>query len=126
MAHLFAVTIDCTDPWRLAAFYRAFLGGELYWTNDDFVALAGESPVRLDFQRVSNDPPPAWPDPAAPRRVHLDFEVDDLERATEDVLALGAVLADSQPGGRRFRVLLDPEGHPFCLATPEAATLRER
>jgi catechol 2,3-dioxygenase-like lactoylglutathione lyase family enzyme len=124
MAHLFAVTIDCADPRRLAAFYRGFLGGELYSTNDDFVALAGEGPVRLDFQRVPNHPPPPWPDPAAPRRLHLDLSVDDLDRASAEVLALGAALARLQPGGARFRVFLDPEGHPFCLVAREAATLR--
>jgi catechol 2,3-dioxygenase-like lactoylglutathione lyase family enzyme len=124
MTHLFAVTIDCADPRRLAEFYRGFLGGELYATNDDFVVLSGERPVRLDFQRVPNDRPPTWPDPAAPRRLHLDLSVDDLDRGSTDVLALGATLAARQPGGDRFRVFLDPEGHAFCLVAREASTLR--
>lgn len=121
-ASLFAVTIDCPDPAALARFYQRFLGGNCYCTDDDFVTLAVRGSVRLDFQRVANPRPARWPDPAAPRRVHLDFSVEDLEQAERQVLDLGAELAEHQPGGRRFRVFLDPAGHPFCLtdaAIPE-------
>jgi catechol 2,3-dioxygenase-like lactoylglutathione lyase family enzyme len=120
VAQLFAVTVDCPDPKELARFYQAFTGWELSWSNDDFVVLSGDDGVRIDFQRVPN-PPSGWPDPAAPRRVHLDFRVEDLAEAEAQVLGLGATLAEHQPGGRRFRVLLDPAGHPFCLVTRSAA-----
>jgi hypothetical protein len=55
-----------------------------------------------------NDQPPPWPDRAGPRRLYLDFVVDDLDKAEIHLRGLGAVLADSQPGGQRCRVLLDP------------------
>ena len=29
---------------------------------------------------------------------------------------LGATRPEHQPGGDRWRVMLDPAGHPFCLA----------
>ncbi|MEU5996115.1 VOC family protein [Spirillospora sp. NPDC047418] len=122
---LFAVTIDCPDPTSLARFYQQFLGGDLHSTNDDFTALTIEGDVRLDFQRVGNPRPARWPGPAAPRRVHLDFSVDDLDAAEERVLRCGAELAEHQPGGGRFRVFLDPAGHPFCLADAESAALRD-
>jgi len=122
-ARLCAVTIDCSEPVQLALFYQQFLGGALYSSNNDFVVLSTDGDVRLDFQRVPNEQPPPWPDRAAPRRVHLDFIVDDLGEAEIRLLGLGAVLADSQPGGQRFRVLLDPAGHPFCLATAAAAAI---
>ena len=48
--------------------------------------------------------------------VHLDIEVDDLERETARAVAAGARLADHQPQ-EHVRVLLDPAGHPFCLYT---------
>jgi catechol 2,3-dioxygenase-like lactoylglutathione lyase family enzyme len=121
MPELFAVTIDCPDPAALARFYQSFLGGSLHAPNDTFVALLTGGQVRLDFQRVANPEPRPWPGPDAARRVHLDFAVDDLEAAEAEVLALGAVLADVQPGGERFRVFVDPAGHPFCLATRAAA-----
>lgn len=117
---LFAVTVDCPDPTRLARFYQAFLGGQLRSSNPDFVVLTSDHDVRLDFQRAADHRPPPWPDPAAPHRLHLDFSVDDLERAERQLIGLGAELASHQPGGRRFRVLLDPAGHPFCIVTTDA------
>jgi catechol 2,3-dioxygenase-like lactoylglutathione lyase family enzyme len=123
---LFAVTIDCPDPAELARFYRAFLGGALSVSpNPDYVALIIDGSVRLDFQRVANPEPARWPDPNAARRLHLDFAVDDLDQAEEQILSNGAVLADVQPGGSRFRVLLDPAGHPFCIAVRSAALISE-
>ncbi|MEV0403758.1 VOC family protein [Actinoallomurus sp. NPDC050550] len=123
---LFAVTIDCPDPAGLVRFYQAFLGGELsFSSNEDFAALVIDGSVRLDFQRVSNPAPARWPDPDAARRLHLDFAVDDLDQAEKQLLGIGAMLADFQPGGERFRVLLDPAGHPFCIATRSAASISE-
>jgi L-amino acid N-acyltransferase YncA len=110
--HLFAVTVDCAEPLELARFYQAFTGRRISSVSDDFAVLAGDG-VRLDFQRVPNPSPAVWPDGA--RRVHLDFRVDDLAAAEKQVLGLGATLAESQPGEQRFRVFVDPAGHPFCL-----------
>ncbi|MEW1748979.1 VOC family protein [Streptomyces angustmyceticus] len=56
-----------------------------------------------------------WPDHAAPQHIHLDFAFDDLDEAEALLLGLGAVKPDHQPGGDRWRVFLDPAGHPFCL-----------
>lgn len=116
---LFAVTVDCPEPLRLARFYQEITGGELFASNDDFVVLASESSVRLDFQRVDGSRPRGWPD--TPAGVHLDFAVEDLDQAEARLRRLGAVRPEFQPGGQRFRVLLDPAGHAFCLATREAA-----
>jgi hypothetical protein len=46
--------------------------------------------------------------------MHFDVVVDNLDKAEEEVLAIGASKADHQPG-ETFRVFLDPAGHPFCL-----------
>ena len=46
--------------------------------------------------------------------LHLDFHVDDLREACVHALRVGARLADFQPQPD-VRVLLDPDGHPFCL-----------
>jgi catechol 2,3-dioxygenase-like lactoylglutathione lyase family enzyme len=122
-SQLFAVTLDCPDPRSLASFYRGFLGGHLTASNDDFVVLTlPGAAMRLDFQRVTNSAAAPWPSPTAARRLHLDFVVDDLDEREQRVSALGASRADSQPGGGRFRVMVDPAGHPFCLATVGAAT----
>jgi hypothetical protein len=43
--------------------------------------------------------------------------VDDLDAAQARLLALGAVEPTVQPEPDRWRVLLDPAGHPFCITT---------
>ena len=48
--------------------------------------------------------------------MHLDFEVTDLDEAVESALDLGARLHPHQPQDN-VRVLLDRDGHPFCLYT---------
>ncbi len=46
--------------------------------------------------------------------VHLDIGVDDLHSGVGWALAQGARLAEHQPQ-HHVRVMLDPEGHPFCF-----------
>jgi hypothetical protein len=70
----------------------------------------------LAFQTSPQYIRPVWPaaDGRQQMMMHLDVEVDDLEAAVADALALGAALAADQPQDD-VRVLLDPAGHPFCL-----------
>ncbi|HZD96810.1 MAG TPA: VOC family protein [Micromonosporaceae bacterium] len=56
---------------------------------------------------------PRWPDPDHPQRSHLDLEVEDLDAAQAQVLAIGATLLFD--GGTRHRVFAVPAGHPFRL-----------
>jgi len=121
VARLFAVTVDCPEPLVLARFYQAFAGGEVSVVGDDFAGLS-EGAVRIDFQRVGN-PAPRWPDRDAARKVHLDFAVEELASVEARVQELGATLAREQPGGRRFRVFIDPAGHPFCLVDAAATVI---
>jgi predicted enzyme related to lactoylglutathione lyase len=121
---LFAVTIDCSDPRSLASFYQKLLGGSIEATNDTFVALTVDAGLRLDFQRVEGFARPTWPTAEVPTQMHLDFVAGDLDETERRATALGAWKADHQPGNGRFRVLIDPEGHPFCLATPAASTIQ--
>ncbi|MEV6211054.1 VOC family protein [Kitasatospora sp. NPDC051914] len=108
-----ATVLDCTDPEELAAFYGAVTGWEVTCRDDTFVFI-GSGPVRLGFQRVAGYRAPGWPSGGA--QAHLDFTVDDPEKAAAEVVALGAVRAEEQPGGGAWLVMIDPAGHPFCLA----------
>jgi hypothetical protein len=47
--------------------------------------------------------------------VHLDLAVSDLDAAEAEAIRLGARRAGEQPHPTRWRVMLDPAGHPFCL-----------
>ncbi|AWT41485.1 MULTISPECIES: VOC family protein [Streptomyces] len=113
---LTAITLDCADPLRLAAFYQQATGYEPHPRSDgEFAGLLREDGLFLGFQRVDDHRPPQWPGQGVPQQLHLDFSVDDLDEAENLLLAMGATKPDHQPDEDRFRVLLDPAGHPFCL-----------
>ncbi|WP_354637745.1 VOC family protein [Kitasatospora camelliae] len=112
---LTAVTLDCADPAALAAFYRFATGLDpVPESNPEFAGIRFEDGLFLGFQRVEGYRPPQWPGQAVPQQIHLDFAVADLDEAESALLAAGAVRPDHQPD-TRWRVLLDPAGHPFCL-----------
>ncbi|MFI2780340.1 VOC family protein [Streptomyces sp. ALB3] len=121
IAELQCVVLDCPDPARLAGFYAAVLGGEAgrpdeRWAlGEDWATVHAPSGLVFCFQRVEEYLPPRWPDPDRPQQFHLDFGVPDLDRAQEEVLALGATVLDGGADRRAWRVFADPAGHPFCL-----------
>ena len=118
IARMRSVVIDCPDPAGLAEFYRGLIGGTVTSAEDDWVVLEPDAGYRLAFQRADDHVPPTWPTPERPQQFHLDVTVDDVDAAEPAVLALGARRHDVQPGqadGGRFRVYLDPAGHPFCF-----------
>jgi len=114
-AVLRGVTLDCGDPRVLAGFYGALTGMRELFGADEFVALTDDSGCDLGFQRVDGYRPPQWPGQDVPQQFHLDFRVDDLDATEALALELGATRPTHQPGDGRWRVLLDPAGHPFCL-----------
>jgi len=108
-ARLVAISLDCPDPQRLADFYRELLGGRQLWAKEFSVGIEVPGAV-LVAQRVQDYLAPAWPGTSI---VHLDLTADDLDGVAERAVALGATVPE-QPDAR-WRVLLDPAGHPFCL-----------
>lgn len=117
MAHarLASTVLDCADPAALAAFWTAFLDGTVVHSTEDVVVVRTEA-GSLAMTRVPDHRPPAWPDGGGvPKQMHLDLVVEDLDAAEAEAVRLGARRVEFQPGERRWRVLLDPAGHPFCL-----------
>ena len=116
IARLSVVALDCADPRSLAEFYRGITGGEVvtYPEEDDWVLLRTGVGVDIGFQTDPDHQAPGWPD-GSPQQAHLDFEVDDLNRAEQEAVAVGARKTATQPEPDRWRVFLDPAGHPFCL-----------
>jgi catechol 2,3-dioxygenase-like lactoylglutathione lyase family enzyme len=112
-----AVTFDCLDPADLARFYGAALGLPVAYASEDFVMLGQEGSAGLGFNRLTDYRRPTWPDPSQEKQAHIELGVDDLEAAQAHLLALGAVEPPTQPQPDRWRVLLDPAGHPFCITT---------
>ena len=105
-------TIDANDPDRLAAFWGEVLGTEVAESSDEgrFVFLAEANGRILSFQRV--------PEPKSGKnRVHLDIRVEELQQATDAVLALGGSWDENERtlDDARWRTLNDPEGNEFDI-----------
>jgi predicted enzyme related to lactoylglutathione lyase len=109
--------IETSDPSRLARFYSDLLGWPISHEEPGTAILAApQGSIFIVFQEATDYQAPVWPPVEGEQRpmMHFDFQVGDLDSAEEEALALGASLATTQPQ-ENVRVLLDPEGHPFCL-----------
>ncbi|WP_223167521.1 VOC family protein [Nonomuraea sp. SYSU D8015] len=122
------MTIGTSQPRELARFYSRLL--DMPVTTEEGPAPgepeeAGWAQIRapegvgaptLNFEYERHHVTPVWPSVSGGQNAsqHLDIKVDDLAEAVEWALGCGAVLADFQPQDE-VRVLLDPDGHPFCL-----------
>ena len=125
----FYSAIDCADPINLANFYSSITGLKVDVTTENtdsnivWVELKDNQGIpKLAFQKISNYKAPTWPEGPIPQQLHLDFAVKDLDETEIELLKIGAVKTEFQPGSPKtndysteFRVYLDPEGHPFCI-----------
>ena len=112
--------LDCPDPLALADFYSKLTGLEVEPLGDfrpedvTWIELLNEGRPTLGFQKIDGYVAPTWPEGPVPQQLHVDFFVEDLDRAEAHAMEVGAAKAAYQPGDT-FRVYLDPVGHPFCL-----------
>ena len=114
--------LDAADGLALAEFYEKFLG----WTiteragTPEYGWAKLEAPDRLLKMEFQGDQKsyvrPVWPTAPDEQQMmtHLDFVVEDLDAAVAWALECGATVAEHQIRPT-VRVMLDPEGHPFCL-----------
>jgi len=118
---MYSITLDCKDHYELAKFYGKLMNWEVLCIDDDWACVyapgtkQGAYPGIL-FQRNPEYVPPVWPEQPEDQQqmAHLDFAVNDLDKAVQHALDCGAKIADEQFGDS-WKVMLDPEGHPFCL-----------
>jgi catechol 2,3-dioxygenase-like lactoylglutathione lyase family enzyme len=115
IGNLRSVVMDCRDPLQLATFYAGVLGGTVEKEDDTWVVLTEPSGRRLACQLAPEHEPPRFPDPRGSQQFHLDIQVDDVDTAERDVLALGATRVTDVVADNTFRVFRDPAGHTFCL-----------
>jgi catechol 2,3-dioxygenase-like lactoylglutathione lyase family enzyme len=119
-------TFDSGDPIALAGFYERLLGWPIVRregprpgnpSTDGWAMLrAPDGSMKIEVQWEPHHRAPTWPsqqgDPTM--MMHLDIGVSDLESGVRWAVEQGAQLADHQPQDD-VRVLIDPDGHPFCL-----------
>ena len=115
-----ALTIDCPDAEvqeRLQHFYAQALGGNI---------VSGSVRARgwlLIFAVTPDYRPPTWPVGEVPKQMHFEWMVEDLDAAVRTMQGLGATLAAYQgPEDGGLRVMFDPAGHPFCVASTAGVT----
>ncbi|MCW5951404.1 MAG: VOC family protein [Propionibacteriaceae bacterium] len=112
-------SIDCADPRALGGFYRDLLGWEMTYDSDEAVMLSSGEGAAIGFGRIDDYRPPQWPDSGL-KQFHLDLDTADVPAAEARAVELGAIVPDFQPSAT-WQVLLDPAGHPFCLANWSAS-----
>lgn len=116
---LIAFTIDTPNACRLARFYADLTGGQITAESAEYgYAQIVVGPHTLNFQSVSQYAPPSWPGQEHPQQFHLDFRVAELASAVDRAGRMGATEAAEQPAPEAYRVMIDPDGHPFCLCPP--------
>ena len=123
---MYSFTLDCKFPLELAKFYGELLKWEIPFHDEDWACAAPPGTQQgaypgIMFQRNPEYKPPVWPDkPEAQQQMaHMDFAVNNLEKAVQHAIHYGAAIADEQ-FSEDWRVMLDPAGHPFCLCQMKA------
>ena len=112
-----AATLSSPDTRRLARFYADLLGWVVVDDSDGWLRVrAPAGGMGLSFHHEDRYVRPVWPSVAGEQlmMMHLDIGVDDLEAGIDRARGLGATVAEFQPQSD-VRVMLDPDGHPFCL-----------
>jgi hypothetical protein len=123
IANYVYTALDCANPVELAKFYSKMTGlkvqpfdeGETAETCEWLELWDENDRTKMAFQKIDNYRVPTWPTGDLPQQAHMDFHAKDLDIAEGEILAIGGRKADHQVRPHRFRVYLDPAGHPFCI-----------
>ena len=118
---MYALTFDCKNPHELAKFYAVLLKWEIAFHDEEYACIGAPGTAQgaypgITFQRNPDYKPPVWPEEreAQQQMAHIDFAVNNLEKAVEYATHCGATIADQQSSDG-WKVMFDPAGHPFCL-----------
>lgn len=109
--------LSARDAAALADFYSRLLDWPIQHEQPGWVVVRPEGATHgLSFHDDDAYVRPTWPSRTDRQQmmVHLDVGTDDLTAAVAWAIECGATPADTQPQDD-VRVMLDPDGHPFCL-----------
>lgn len=118
ISSILGFALDCKDADALADFYVKLLGWEKTLSGGGWAGIHSPQGIILAFQTVEEYVPPVWPWKQGEQQqmAHIDFKVDNLPEAVEHAIQCGARKAEEQFFDTST-VMIDPEGHPFCLST---------
>lgn len=105
-----AVTIDTSNPQKLAAWWSEALGVPIGNDYGQIVQLAAPSSFPpFQFQKAEDLP-------SQRNRVHVDLKTSDLDGETDRLTALGATVVQKfELPQIRYTTLTDPDGNTFDL-----------
>ena len=113
------VVFDAADVDTESAFWAGLFEGDVVDDDEQFhCVLDAAGAWCIGVQLAPNHAPPQWPDGTPQQQVHVDLHVDDIERAREEALRLGARLLQAAPNfdsDEGHEVFASPAGHPFCI-----------
>ncbi len=119
-------TLDAADPVALAGFYARLLGWSIEHhegprpgepeTAGWAVVRSPDGSRKIEVQWEPHYRSPVWPAVAGQplAMMHLDIGVAEVDIGVAWAVEQGARVAEHQLQDD-VRVMLDPEGHPFCL-----------
>jgi predicted enzyme related to lactoylglutathione lyase len=112
------VTVDCSDPGRVADFWVEALG----WEKSGDRVEPPNGGIYLEFVQVPEGK-------TVKNRLHIGLNTRDLDAEVERLIGLGASLAweETLPDGWPFRnvVLRDVEGNEFCLGNEDPDVVKK-
>ena len=112
--------IEAPDPGALAAFYSRLLDWPVAHADPaTAIVKPPQDSVFLVFQLAEEYVPPVWPPAPGEQRtmMHLDFQVEDLDAAVADAVALGARVAGSSRRTTSGFCWIRPGARSACAGT---------
>jgi len=101
------------DPGALAEFWEQALGVKRLGAAGNYVLLASPSGALPKVLLQQGSEPNV-----AKNRMHLDIETTDVDAEVERLKGIGARCLEEQARtehGRRWMIMVDPEGNEFCV-----------
>jgi hypothetical protein len=118
VSSIIGFAFDCKNADSLADFYAQLLGLEKTLSGGVWAGIHTSQGIIIAFQSVEDYIAPVWPWKTGEQQqmAHIDFKVDNLAETVAYAIKIGAKKADEQ-FFETSTVMIDPEGHPFCLST---------
>lgn len=116
------VVLSTPDPDASARFYECLLDWPRLMDEEGWVVLRDDAgATALSFHVDEHYRAPAWPTSPGEQQMmlHVDLATDDLDGAVARALECGATRHPHQTVDDEV-VMIDPDGHPFCLIRTES------